>query len=284
MKIGLIGLGRIGQPIAMNLLAAGHRVFVHDIRREACTPLVAAGAHPENTPAEIAANVEVVLTSLPGPREVEAVMTEVFEAVTPGVIVIDTSTVGPALSQRLARHFHQKGVAYLDAPVSGGRERAETGTLTMMVGGEQEAFERVKPVLNCLASRLHYVGPSGTGHAIKLLIQMIYLPYVAAFCEGLSLGEKLGIPFDTLFEILASSSAGQPGIDKRYEALKSNDLTPRFEVDAALKDLALALELSAEHQHPALLAEAAREAYQRASSLGLGDKDLTALRALHQTP
>ncbi len=285
MKIGVIGLGRIGQPIARNFLAAGHRLFVHDIRHEASLPLIEAGAFRSETPAELAANSEFVLTSLPGPQEVEAVAIGhhgILEGITPGGVVIDTSTVGPALSQRLARQFHQTGVAYLDAPVSGGRERAATGSLTVMVGGEQEAFERAKPVLGCFGSDLHYLGPSGSGNAVKLLIQMIYLSYVAAFCESLAVGEKIGIPFDTLFDILTSSSAGQPGIEKRYEMLKGDDLTPRFEVNAALKDLTIALELSLEQGQPAPVTQAAREAYQRATDLGYGANDLIALRALYR--
>ncbi len=283
MNIGFIGLGRMGQPMARNILAGGHSLFVHDIRKEACTSLVADGAKPLDAPEKIAAHADIVFTSLPGPREVKEVMagaTGVIQGIKRKAIVIDTSTVGPTLSQRLATQFHEKGVAYLDAPVSGGRERAVSGTLTAMVGGQKEAFETARPILARIAPDLHYIGPSGSGNAIKLIIQMIYLPYVAAFCEGLALGEKIGIPFDTLFDILCKSSAGQPGFQKRYDMLKANDLTPRFEVNLAVKDLTLASELCAEYQQPALIAEAANKAYQHAADLGWGVKDLTAVRTM----
>jgi 3-hydroxyisobutyrate dehydrogenase-like beta-hydroxyacid dehydrogenase len=199
-------------------------------------------------------------------------------------IVIDTSTVGPELSKKLAEKFHPHGVAYLDAPVTGGRERAVSGTLTIMVGGREDAFERAHPVLSCIGRDLVYLGPSGSGNVAKLIVQMIYLPYVAAFCEGLALGENLGIPFDRLFSVLIKSSAGQPGFEKRYNHLKAGDLTPRFEVDMAVKDLTLACELFAETTRSGHIAAAARAAYEEASSRGWGRKDLTALRAMSSLP
>ena len=136
--------------------------------------------------------------------------------------------------------------------------------------------------LGVIGSNLFYMGPSGSGNTVKLIIQMIYLTYVGVFCEGLSLGEKTGVPFDKLFEALIKSSAGRPGIEKRYEMLKTNDLIHRFEVDSALKDLALALELCAQYHQSPFVTLAASEAYQRAKQLSLGDKDLTALRALYE--
>jgi len=285
MNIGFIGLGRMGGPMARRILKGGHRLLVHDLRREACSALVADGARACATPAEVAGHAEMVLTSLPGPKEVEAVMTGpdgVFRSVIQGAFIIDTSTVGPSLSQKLEQKFRAKGAAYLDAPVSGGREGAVAGTLAVMVGGDPAAFERARPILTLIASRPYYLGPSGSGNAVKLVNQMIYLAYVAAVAEGLALGEHLGIPFDKLFEVLVNSSAGKPGIEKRYEMLEANDLSPRFEVSSALKDLTLARELYGARRKAAPVAEAAIEAYQHAAQLGLGDKDLTALRQLYR--
>jgi len=285
MNVGFIGLGRMGEPMARKMLTGGHSLFVHDVSSEACQALAADGAERLDSPAGIAARADIVLTSLPGPREVEAVMMGahgVFTTVRQNAIVVDTSTVGPSLSRQMARRFSEKGASYLDGPVSGGQEGAAAGTLTVMVGGDEGAFERARPILSLIGSNLYYMGPSGSGNAVKLIVQMIYLSYVAVFCEGLSLGEKIGIPFDRFFEVLVNSSAGKPGIEKRYEMLKENDLTPRFEIDLGLKDLALALEICVRYHQSPVVTQAASEAYQRAKQLGLGGKDLTALRALDQ--
>jgi 3-hydroxyisobutyrate dehydrogenase-like beta-hydroxyacid dehydrogenase len=277
----------MGQPMAHNILRAGYELFVHDIREQACAPLIDEGGEKRKYPQEIAEIADVIVTSLPGPKEVEAVMAGhhgVIEGARRNSIVIDTSTVGPGLSKKLAEKFHPYGVGYLDAPVTGGRERAVSGTLTIMVGGSEEAFKQVRPVLSCIGRDLFHLGPSGSGNVVKLIVQMIYLPYVAAFCEGLALGENMGIAFDQLFSVLIKSSAGQPGFEKRYNHLKAGDLTPRFEVDMAVKDLTLACQLFAEIRHPGHIAAAAREAYEEASTEGWGRKDLTALRAMSSLP
>lgn len=282
MKVGFIGLGRMGGPMAENILRGGHELHVYDVREEACAPLTEKGGKKRNSPRGVATDVDIVITSLPGPKEVETVMASsngVIESIRENSIVIDTSTVGPTLSKRLAARFQQKGVGYLDAPVTGGRERAVTGMLAVMVGGAEDSFERARPVLSCIGTELFYLGPNGSGNTVKLIVQMIYLPYITAFCEGLALGENMGIPFDKLFTVLAKSSAGQPGFEKRYNHLKAGDLTPRFEVDMAVKDLTLACELLAGLKQPGHIAGAAREAYQRASNAGFGRSDLTAIRA-----
>jgi len=282
VKVGFIGLGRMGQPMAHNILRGGHELFVHDILDGACAPLIDKGGESRHSPRDVAEAADVIVTSLPGPKEVETVMVGthgVIESVRKNSIVIDTSTVRPTLSKNLADQFHQKGVAFLDAPVTGGRERAVSGTLAVMVGGAEESFERARPVLSCIGKDLFHLGPSGSGNVVKLIVQMIYLPYVAAFCEGLALGENMGIAFEQLFSVLIKSSAGQPGFEKRYNHLKAGDLTPRFEVDMAVKDLTLACELFAESKQPGHVAGAAREAYHRASNAGFGQSDLTAIRS-----
>ena len=286
-KVGFIGLGRMGHPMAHNILRAGHELFVHDIREESCAPLIDQGGKKRNHPRDVAEVADVIVTSLPGPNEVATVMVGnngVVESVRKNSIVIDTSTVRPTLSKNLAAQFHEMGVAYLDAPVTGGRERALSGTLAVLVGGAEEAFERARPVLSCIGKDLFHLGPSGSGNIAKLIVQMIYLPYVTAFCEGLALGEQMGIPFDRLFSVLIKSSAGQPGFEKRYNHLKAGDLTPRFEVDMAVKDLTLACELFAAIKLPGYIAAAARAAYEEASSQGWGRKDLTALHAMSRPP
>ena len=280
--VGVIGLGRMGGPMARNIMAGGHALVVHDIRPEACAPFRTEGVATAQSPAAVAADADIVLTSLPGPDQVADVLCGphgVLGAVGDGAVIIETSTIGPDQSREMAARFAAKGAAYLDAPISGGVEGAEGGTLTVMAGGEAAAFERARPVLRCIGTDLHHMGPSGTGSTMKLIIQMIFTSQLTAFLEGLALGEIAGIELDRLLRVIATSSAHHPTIAKRYDKIRAADLTPRQEIRAALKDLTLAAAMGAEHGFDALITNAAIEAADRATALGLGDKDMIALRA-----
>ncbi len=281
MNVGVIGLGRMGQPIAKNILSAGHRLHVHDIRPTAGEELVSLGATWCRDPAEVASVSECIISSLPGPQEVEIVMRGargVLQAIAPGAVVVETSTINPILSRALAPQFSERGAYYLDAPVSGGSEGAVGGALTIMVGGDPAALERARPVIESFCKQIFHLGPTGAGNTMKLVIQAIYLSQMAAFLEGLSLGEEAGIPTRLLLEIIAGSSAHHPTIGKRYEMLIANDLRPRFEVDGAIKDLTLAEEMCAGTSMKAEIMRAALAAYRRAAEFGLSKKDLIALR------
>src|SRR5882724_9197996 len=170
MKIGFIGVGNIGAPIAGQLLAAGHALIVHDLRRAAATALLDAGAQWSNSPSALAAECDVVATCLPGPTEMEAVCLGpdgIVVHLKPGALYIDHTTNAPALVRRVHAMLAENGVAMLDAPVSGGMEGAQTRDLLVIAGGEPEAFERAKPLLEAIAKRVMYAGGIGTGSIAK---------------------------------------------------------------------------------------------------------------------
>lgn len=273
--------------MARNIRAGGHRLIVHDIRPEATAAFGGEFVRVAANPAVVASAADMVLTSLPGPDVVETVLCGsdgVLSGVRDGAVIIETSTIGPEQSRALAARFAARGAVYLDAPISGGAEGAAAGTLTVMVGGEAAAFKRARPVLACIGRDLHHMGPSGRGNAMKLIIQMIFMSQISAFLEGVALGEAEGIALDKLLGIIATSSAHNPRIGKRYEKILAGDLSPRFEIKSALKDLTLASAMGARQGFDALITNAAIEAGDRAIALGLGEKDLIALRAGYTRP
>lgn len=286
MKVGFIGIGRMGTPMAHHVLAAGHLLKVCDVRPDAVTPLEKAGASVAATPAEAATDVDIVVASLPGPEEVELVMTGpdgVLTRAGPGLLIADTSTVSATLSRRLADAFEAEGARYLDWPITGGHEGAVSATLSMMVGGDKAAYERALPVMRSFGSNIHYMGQSGAGSGMKLIIQLIFLTQLVTFFEGLALGDRLGINLNSMLEMIKSSAARHPTIEKRYDKIKANDLTPRFELRLVLKDLTLASGLLTELGGRPLVTEGALATLARAIELGHGDHDAVALRTANRT-
>ena len=203
MNIGFIGLGNMGGGMAANVLRAGHDLTVHDLRREAATPLLESGAAWADTPAELAAACDIVLTSLPGPREVEAITLGeggILEGSTEGSVYIDLSTSSPTLIRSIAEDFAAKGISVLDAPVSGGPVGARTGRLAVMVGGDREVYERVKPALDAIGDKVSYIGPIGSGSIAKLMHNCIGYGLQTIVAECLTLGVKAGVDPQPLFE------------------------------------------------------------------------------------
>jgi 3-hydroxyisobutyrate dehydrogenase-like beta-hydroxyacid dehydrogenase len=284
MKVGVIGLGRMGGPMAAHILAGGHALTILDVLPDAMEGLADKGARIAQTPAEVAEQSEIVLTSLPGAKEVETVMIGddgVLSGATRGMVVLDASTVGPALSRRLSARFAEKGIDYLDSPVSGAVAGAKAGTLTIMVGGERAAFDRAMPVLDCIGSRVHHMGPSGSGNGIKLVNQLIVTSYFAAFMEGVALADRLEIPVEKTLEILGASYADQPSMRSRFDKILRNDFSPPNRLNSSLEDITLVCELAAELNLGASIAEAAADSYRRAEAQGFGENDLVSLRAMY---
>lgn len=275
MRVGLIGVGRMGAPMARNILKAGHTLAAYDVNAKA---LAGIEAQRCASAAEVARQSEIVLTSLPGPAQIETVMAEIEPAVAPGAIVADTSTTSPEQSRGMAARFAARGVAYLDAPISGGVDGAVKGTLTVMVGGDKAAFERARPVLAAIGTDIHHIGPSGAGNGVKLIVQMIFMTYVATFMEGLALADRLGVPMDTALKVIGTSSAGRPDLSKRFDKILADDLSPRSEVGLGLKDLTLARALCDAERLDAVITRAALQSFQLAADAGYKDKDLIALR------
>jgi 3-hydroxyisobutyrate dehydrogenase-like beta-hydroxyacid dehydrogenase len=206
----------------------------------------------------------------------------VLASARPGLIIADTSTVSATLSRKLAAAFAAKGAAYLDAPITGGHEGAVAATLSTMVGGDKAAYDQALPLLRSFGNNVRYMGPSGAGSGMKLIVQLIFLTQLTAFFEGIALGDRLGIPIEPMLDLIKNSSARHPTIEKRYEKIMANDLTPRFEIRLAFKDLALASGLMSELGGRPFVAEGAMAALAKAIELGHGDHDAVALRTTNR--
>ncbi|MCY4578538.1 MAG: NAD(P)-dependent oxidoreductase [Chloroflexi bacterium] len=279
MNIGFIGLGNMGGGMAANVLRAGHDLTVHDLRREAATPLLENGASWADTPAEVAAASEVVLTSLPGPREVEAIAlgdSGVLEGSTSGKVYIDLSTSSPTLIRSIAEDFAAKGVSVLDAPVSGGPVGARTGRLAVMVGGDREVYERVKPALDAIGDKVSYIGPVGSGSIAKLMHNCIGYGLQTIVAECLTLGVKAGVDPEPLFEAISNGSVGRgSSFANTYPNtfLAGNFDPPSFALRLAHKDVSLALELAREYGVPMSVGNIAHQELTSALNRGWADLD-----------
>ena len=210
--VGFIGLGNMGGGMSANIQKAGYSMVVYDLREEAARPLLEGGARLANTPAEVAAASDITFTSLPGPYEVESVSlgaSGVLEGIRPGSVYIDLSSSRPTLIREIEPQFRAKGAFVLDAPVSGGKTGAASGNLAVMVGGDREVFDRVKPVLDAFGDKVFYAGEIGAGSVAKLVHNMIGHSVRQAIAEGLTLGVKAGVEPEALWECIRRGSLGR---------------------------------------------------------------------------
>ena len=280
MNVGCIGIGRMGSRMARRLVDGGNKVFIYDVSPANYPSLISAGATACATPAALAAQVDFIVTSVPGPPQVEAAITGhegILSGARPGSLIIETSTIGPAQSRELARRCAERGVKFIDASVSGGVGPAERGTLTAMIGGERADFETAQPVLRCLAKGIHHLGPLGSGNVAKLINQIVFLSYVALFCEATGLGRDCGLDIPELVEILRTSVAGSPLMTGWERHLETGDLKPGFQVARVLKDLGLGAELCREQNYDAPIFQTALRAFRAAAEAGFADQDMSVL-------
>ena len=208
-NVGFIGLGAMGKPMARNLLAAGHNLFVHNRSRPAIDELVAAGAGAGGSAAGVAARAEICFVCVPDSPDLELVVTGpggILEGARDGLIIVDCTSADPAVSRPLARACAARNVILLDAPVSGGTAGAEKGTLTMMVGGDEAALARALPVMRAVGKKIVHVGPSGSGHALKALNNTLLAVNLWAAAEALVAAARAGIPAASALEVINASS------------------------------------------------------------------------------
>jgi len=279
-RVGLIGLGKMGQPMVRNLLKAGFQVVVHSRSRGPVDALAAEGAVAVASPAEVAAAVDLILTSLPDPAAVEEVYlgADGLEgAARQGQIYADTSTVAPATSRAVAAALAERGAAFLDAPVSGGVAGAVAGTLTVMVGGDAEAFERARPVLEVIGERLHHVGPTGAGTVIKLANQLLVGINMAGVAEAMVLGVKAGADPAKMLEVLSTSFGGSRMLDRGVPLIIGRNFGGGTPVDLIRKDLGLIADLARELGVSLAEGETARRVFDAASEADYGGNDMTAV-------
>jgi 2-hydroxy-3-oxopropionate reductase len=241
-KIGFIGLGIMGKPMAKNLIKAGFPLIVHNRSRAKVDELVKEGATPATSPKEVASAAEILITMLPNSPEVELVAlgaNGVKEGAKQGQLFIDMSTINPIVSQRIAREFSGLGVAMIDAPVSGGEKGAIEATLSIMAGGESQDFERALPVFNALGKTITHMGPLGAGGFTKLANQIIVAINLTAIGEALVFGTKAGVDPQKMVRALAGGLAGSKCLDQKSEKILSGNFAPGFKIDLHSKDLNL---------------------------------------------
>jgi 3-hydroxyisobutyrate dehydrogenase-like beta-hydroxyacid dehydrogenase len=233
-----LGLGALGAPMAANLLAAGVPLTVHNRTREREAPLVAAGARGSASPAEAAAGAEVLMVCVSDGMAVEEVLFReagAAAALAPGALVIDCSTIEPARTTRLAAQLAERGIAWLDAPVTGGTEGARAGTLSVLVGGDVAVLERARPLLEVVGGTITHFGPVGAGQKAKAINQILVAGSYAAVAEAMALGQRLGLPMEALREALAGGAAGSWALQHRAAGMVAGTLALHR------KDLAIAL-------------------------------------------
>jgi 3-hydroxyisobutyrate dehydrogenase len=278
MNVGFIGLGIMGASMASNVQKGGHELIVHDLRAEAATPHLAAGARWAKTPREAAEASDVVLTSLPGPAEVEAVALGdggLLAGLRAGKAYIDLSTNSPTVVRRIHATFARHGIAMLDAPVSGGPRGARTRKLAIWVGGEEEVYQRFKPVLDAMGDQVRRVGAIGAGSIAKLVHNMTTYCVQTALAEVFTLGVKAGVEPIELWQAVRYGATGrQRTFDRLADGfLRGKYDPPNFALRLAHKDVSLAVALGREHKVPMRVANLVLEEMTEALNRGWADRD-----------
>lgn len=239
-KIGFIGLGIMGKPMALNLIKAGHQLTVFDINKEAVEAVAQAGAVPASSPLEIGDRSDIIITMLPANHHVkEVVLGEngIIKTAKEGTVVIDMSSITPVVSREIASELEKKGIDMLDAPVSGGEPKAIDGTLAIMVGGKEEVFESVKDVLYGMGSAVTLVGGNGCGTTAKLANQVIVNLNIAAMSEALVLAAKAGIDVKKMYEAIRGGLAGSAVLDAKVPLILERNFVAGGRIDINLKDI-----------------------------------------------
>lgn len=279
MKIGFIGLGNMGGGMAANIMKAGYRLAVHDVRPEAAEPLLNEGAAWADTPKVLAETNEIIFTSLPGPQEVREVATGkdgIIEGIRPGGVFIDLSTNSPTLVRRIYELFREKAAHMMDAPVSGGPTGARTGKLAVMVGGDEEVFQRCKPVLDTIGDKVSHTGKIGCGCICKLMHNCIVYGMQTVIAECVTLGVKAGVEPKALWQAICSGSVGRGGylhrtLPETYFRRRFDP--PNFALRLAFKDVSLATSLAREFDVPMAMANLTLQEMMSAMNRGWGERD-----------
>lgn len=279
-RVGLIGLGLMGSPMAANLLKAGFPLTVWNRTPEKSQKLVALGASVAKSPADAAAQVDVLLTIVSDPPALEEVLWGnhgALSALKKDSVLIDSSTVSPALAHRISKACAAQSVGFLDAPVTGGTWGAEKGELVFMIGGTKETFDRVEPVLQAVGKRFFLLGPNGAGQTVKLAMNLILALEVEALAEGLELVTRSGVEPAKLIEVLQSSMGRAPVLDVKAPVILKRDFTPSFPLRLMHKDLRLAMELAKENGLELPAGAAAYKAYSAVKAAAKSDVDYAAI-------
>jgi 3-hydroxyisobutyrate dehydrogenase-like beta-hydroxyacid dehydrogenase len=280
MKIGFIGLGTMGKPMAVNLLKKGFSVTVYNRTSDKASDLEKLGATGANSPGEAAHGADIIITMLSDDKAVQEIIlgeTGLVSGLTAGQIVIDCSTVSPETSRRIHDVLLERAVDFLDAPVTGSKPGAENGTLVFMVGGSYPVMDKSRPVLEAMGTKLVYMGASGSGSYAKLAHNTVAAVNLVGFIEGLSIATKAGLDPERFVEVVLAGGASSKQAELKGSKIINRDFNSQFSLQLMLKDLLLAEGVSNSYQLPLPMLKAATSLFQIASSKGLGDSDMSAL-------
>ena len=285
MKIGFIGLGIMGKPMVKNLLKAGREVLAYYIIAENVENVVSAGAKGATSIAEVAKSCELIITMLPNGPEVKQVVLEsdFLDHVKEGTILADMSSIAPAVAQEISAECAKKGVKMLDAPVSGGEPKAIDGTLSIMVGGEQDVFDKVYDIFLNMGATAVLCGDIGAGNTTKLANQIIVALNIAAVSEAFMLSTKAGVDPEKVFDAIKAGLAGSTVLNAKAPMIMDGNFNPGFKVDLHIKDLANALETGHKVGSPLPFTAAIMEVMQYLKAQGLGQNDHSAVAKYYET-
>ncbi|HUU50560.1 MAG TPA: NAD(P)-dependent oxidoreductase [Nitrospinota bacterium] len=279
-RIGFIGLGLMGKPMAKNLLGAGYPLVVYNRTKRKMKELVEAGAESAKSPEELAKKSRVIITMISDPpalKEVVLGKNGVIHGVKNGSILIDMSTIAPTFTREVAQRLKKKGVEMLDAPVSGSVPGAIAGTLCIMVGGKKDAYDKSLKILKKMGKKIFYMGKSGMGSYMKLVVNLIAAIINQAMAEGLVLGTKAGVSPDLLLKVLSAGAGKAALIEVKGPAILKRNFKTNFALKHMYKDLHLILDAAEELQVPLPLTGRTLEIYRKALEKGLGEKDFCAI-------
>jgi len=285
IRVGFIGVGLMGRPMSLNLLKAGFPVTVWNRTRARTEPLAAAGATVASSPREAAEHSDVAITIVSDPPALEGVLggpDGVLAGLKRGSLLIDSSTVSPALARRVAADCARRGIDFLDAPVTGGTWGAEKGELVFMIGGKAATLERARPVFEAMGKRFFHLGENGAGQTVKLAMNLILALEVQAFCEALALVTGSGVPGQKLVEVMQASMARAPVLDVKAPLVLEHKFAPSFPLRLMHKDMGLALELGNQTGVSLPAAAAAREVYNFVLGSAKEDLDFAAIAKFWQ--
>jgi 2-hydroxy-3-oxopropionate reductase len=279
--VGFIGLGIMGRPMAENLVEAGYDLVVYNRTREKAEELD--GATVAASPKEVAEKSDIVITMLPDSPQVEEVLAGkdgVFEGIRDGALIVDMSTISPVVTEELSEKAGERGASMLDAPVSGGDVGALEGTLSIMVGGSEEDFERARPLFEVLGATVTHVGPSGTGQVVKAANQIVVALTIEAVSEALVLGSKGGVAPEKVLDVLGGGLAGNKVMEAKREKLLEHSFDPGFRVELHHKDLGIALAAGREYGVTLPVTAVVDQMLETLKMRGRGDKDHSVLLTL----
>lgn len=285
MNIGFIGLGIMGKPMCKNLISNGYQCHAFDINEEIVDDLNKAGAIKAKSAQEVASNCNVIITMLPNSPHVRQVVlgeTGILHSMKKGSILIDMSSIAPGVSQEISKELEEKGVEMLDAPVSGGEPKAIDGTLSIMVGGKKEVFEKVKKILLCMGSSAVYCGDIGAGNTTKLANQVVVALNIAACAEAFTLAKKAGVDPELVFEAIRGGLAGSTVMEAKVPMMLSGNDKAGFKIGLHIKDLANAMETAHDVGMGLPLTAQVMEMLQTLKADGLENKDHSALAYYYQ--